>query len=431
MTYTARTRRFMSAVLAFLAFFLFCFSPLQEHAAAIAVVDDAVLVIIIAALAAMGISFTMTGGFQTVSDWVSDQIVESGVDFSDVKYGANSLGNILLDNVFVRSIAAFAAYLRVTFGLTDNASLSLLNSGVTLGDIVAYPGTDWAFEYYDGSGRGVGWITNSTVYTIYYWTYTSSGNPRVKPLLYDDSPFQFKSHSLSSLDYNWDSVAWQNSKEYDQTDFYYALSNGLTPSEYPDTASIEVYNWTVDELLEYLSGKQPELRESLNLHTGTISIPSDNDLTDQGGVLSLPVPWGQSMGTTVSQLPGLVVSDQLAGNSSLQLDNESAVSGQVSDTATSSEPYVSSAVSDYQSPGLASVFPFCIPFDIYNFLSCLAADPVAPSISWRFYLPGLCDEQVEIDLAQFNTVAQIVRTMELLAFIVGLAFITRSRILRG
>lgn len=80
--------------------------------------------------------------------------------------------------------------------------------------------------------------------------------------------------------------------------------------------------------------------------------------------------------------------------------------------------------------GLDSIFPFCIPFDIYHFFEALAADPVAPHFEWRMYVDGLVDYTFTIDLEQFNTVAQILRTMELLAFCVGLAFVTRS-LIRG
>lgn len=76
--------------------------------------------------------------------------------------------------------------------------------------------------------------------------------------------------------------------------------------------------------------------------------------------------------------------------------------------------------------GLAQVFPFCIPFDLYNFFAVLAAEPVAPSFDWRFYVPGLVDETITIDFSPFETAAQILRIMELLLFCVGLAFETRK-----
>ena len=77
-----------------------------------------------------------------------------------------------------------------------------------------------------------------------------------------------------------------------------------------------------------------------------------------------------------------------------------------------------------------SVFPFCVPFDLIEFLGVLAADPVAPAFDWRFYVPNVVDYTLHVDLSAFDSVAQICRTLELLAFCVGLILITRN-IIRG
>ena len=79
---------------------------------------------------------------------------------------------------------------------------------------------------------------------------------------------------------------------------------------------------------------------------------------------------------------------------------------------------------------LKNFFPFCIPFDLYDFFSCLNADPVAPVIDWQIPLPGGSTYPITLDLSVFDPVAKILRTMELLAFCVGLAFKTRD-LIRG
>ena len=86
-----------------------------------------------------------------------------------------------------------------------------------------------------------------------------------------------------------------------------------------------------------------------------------------------------------------------------------------------------------QDPGmftldLQEIFPFCIPFDLYAFLSCLNAAPVAPVISWELASPGGRSYPIEIDLSPFNSVAQLLRRLQLLLFIVGLAIKTRDLI---
>lgn len=82
--------------------------------------------------------------------------------------------------------------------------------------------------------------------------------------------------------------------------------------------------------------------------------------------------------------------------------------------------------------GLEEVFPFCLPWDIYLFMSLLEAEPVAPNINWPFRNPVTKDDIiVAVDLSPFNGVAQVVRYGFDLLFIVGLAMVTRSLIGAG
>lgn len=163
--------------------------------------------------------------------------------------------------------------------------------------------------------------------------------------------------------------------------------------------------------------------------TGIINPALDDDdySPGDGAILDVGAAWGLEYDDiTDVVIPG----DYAGGNegeAEITYTGEQEVSDQVEST---SENTISKNPESYQTPGLQSVFPFCIPFDLYNFVACLAADPVAPSFTWRFYVPGICDEELEIDLSEFNTAAQILRTMELLAFCVGLAFVTR-KIIRG
>ena len=77
-----------------------------------------------------------------------------------------------------------------------------------------------------------------------------------------------------------------------------------------------------------------------------------------------------------------------------------------------------------------TLFPFCVPFDLIEFRGVLNAEPEAPVIRWRFYVPRVVDYEIEIDLSVFDGVAQIMRTMELLAFCISLILLTRN-IIRG
>ena len=83
------------------------------------------------------------------------------------------------------------------------------------------------------------------------------------------------------------------------------------------------------------------------------------------------------------------------------------------------------AMDQYARPSLTNVFPFCIPFDIYRFLNILAAEREAPHFEFELdFGAELGAHSIEVDLSEWETVAAILRTIELLGFCVGLAFAT-------
>lgn len=76
---------------------------------------------------------------------------------------------------------------------------------------------------------------------------------------------------------------------------------------------------------------------------------------------------------------------------------------------------------------LKDIFPFCVPFDVFDIVKNLQAGREAPSFSYQFKFDKIgLDYTFNIDLSDFDTVATILRTMELIAFCVGLALITRQ-----
>lgn len=77
------------------------------------------------------------------------------------------------------------------------------------------------------------------------------------------------------------------------------------------------------------------------------------------------------------------------------------------------------------------LFPFCIPFDMYKLVSILSADPTAPVVHYKFYYTKSKSYTIDINLNKFNKVAAILRRMEILLFIAGLATATRRIYIRG
>lgn len=96
----------------------------------------------------------------------------------------------------------------------------------------------------------------------------------------------------------------------------------------------------------------------------------------------------------------------------------------------------------YQFAGVTDFFPFCLPFDAYDFLSTFSASPVAPEFEFpaSFYtdifggknpegkhyqvngknLVAINGDKVIISLAPFDTIAEIFRVLVLLFFIMML-----------
>lgn len=89
---------------------------------------------------------------------------------------------------------------------------------------------------------------------------------------------------------------------------------------------------------------------------------------------------------------------------------------------------------DYMTtPGLKDVFPFSIPWDIAGLFGVFSTNnreaPVVtfPIVSELFGI----DEEVTIDLSPYDDVASLLRLLELIAFGLGLAFVTRYLIGAG
>lgn len=99
-----------------------------------------------------------------------------------------------------------------------------------------------------------------------------------------------------------------------------------------------------------------------------------------------------------------------------------------------SAPVVDTTPAEGYTLSLKSLFPFCLPFDLIDFINVLSAPAKAPHFTWPIkYKAGSQWKEytIDIDLSKFDTVASLLRDMECLAFIVGLIMVTRSHMIRG
>ena len=82
--------------------------------------------------------------------------------------------------------------------------------------------------------------------------------------------------------------------------------------------------------------------------------------------------------------------------------------------------------------GLEKVFPFCIPFDIYAFITLLKADPVAPVIEYPIYNPVTQENEIiTIDFSEWESVVVIFRYIFDFLLIIGLLLLARPLVGAG
>lgn len=168
----------------------------------------------------------------------------------------------------------------------------------------------------------------------------------------------------------------------------------------------------------YLAGSEP----SITLEGDVIGVYEDENIIPPSDVIG---------GFDAGAIDGSI--DWALDSSSVYQDLTAA--GEVPLTATQTGALTEAGVEvqtavkvetmeQYRAPGLTTIFPFCIPFDIYRFLNILTAEREAPHFEFNLNFGALGSHEIEVDLSEWETVAAVLRTIELLAFCVGLAFAT-------
>lgn len=151
---------------------------------------------------------------------------------------------------------------------------------------------------------------------------------------------------------------------------------------------------------------------------GTITVPDNATLKDiLTGVLALP----QSIAQAVSGFFANVVSAVQAIPAVIQ-----AIPAAITDffTITAEDLAIPVTWTDF--------FPFCIPWDIYELVTVLDAEPEAPHFVFDVDFPYMDEPwHIDIDFSAWDPVALVLRRLELLLFVVGLAMATRNYYIRG
>lgn len=71
------------------------------------------------------------------------------------------------------------------------------------------------------------------------------------------------------------------------------------------------------------------------------------------------------------------------------------------------------------------IFPICLPWDLYDMVSLLSSSAKAPAFEFPLVTP-VGDYSLSVDLSDYDSVASILRTVELLLFGIGLIFVTKK-----
>lgn len=397
-------RRSLVFMLTLIFVFAMFAGPAAPKADAV-VVSSIVVGSVIAAMAAAGIGLTVSGMTASqLKEWVGDKLsswatslggsVEDHINGNLITTTAS--GIISVGTAAANGITNFINWLIQDQSLTDDNSVSVIQSSLLLSGYHAYPVDPRIY-----SGERYYEVRNNTqpVYCIPY-----RGTAGLDYLCY-------------MLFVSLDSFEWMYSfngkwiQSYHYTNIYCKGSeNDMLPNGAVRNDVIDSYDIIQDLNSNWEISESP----GMAIETGTITVPTIDTTTEDKWFIDV----GAAPGTTIETVTDGVITDTIEGDLT--------VSGEVAEEEPEfviDEPI---AVT-----GLTEVFPFCIPFDIYALLSSLSADPQTPVFTARFVVPGIIEEEFTIDLTPFNSVAQIVRTLELLAFIIGLALVTRERFLRS
>lgn len=115
-----------------------------------------------------------------------------------------------------------------------------------------------------------------------------------------------------------------------------------------------------------------------------------------------------------------------SGNGSGNTGTDSGNTGNTGNAGSSWTP--PSDHSQFALADLTKFFPFCIPFDLFDFFKLLNADPVAPVFNWQIQDLAGQTYAITIDLSEWDPVAQLFRRLQLFLFVCGLAAASRKYI---
>ena len=166
---------------------------------------------------------------------------------------------------------------------------------------------------------------------------------------------------------------------------------------------------------------------SVDTATGDITYPNDTAYTKDA--VAAPYPIGDD-GVKVPDIPFDIPVDQTSGKPLDDTGTDTDTPSKPGEGTDTDKPSVNwPSAGDISLPKLIiSKFPFCIPFDVARLIGLLEADPKTPIFHVPLKVGTILNEEIVLDLSQWDNAVRIIRWGELIVFVAGLVLVTRNYI---
>lgn len=199
------------------------------------------------------------------------------------------------------------------------------------------------------------------------------------------------------------------------------------PWEGLDTNLQDLYNQGLEEI-GAIGDAQDAITDAVADQTGAL----EDALADNAGVVSGAIDQAVSdvqtaIGTQTGSITGAI--GQAAYDVQSAIGAQTAALDESLSTTAEGVETIAEALEDepinWQKYDLRGLFPFCIPFDIYNMLQALDASPTAPHVQLPFEIASIgFSYLIDLDFSAFDQVAAVMRQMELIVYAIALAWAT-------
>ena len=419
---------------------LVSWSPIQVKANTLAMAGSAILNFFEAGAAAAGMSvfsyvaigLGLTLGAAKLADVVGEYIEYSGNLGAKIYYYPDGSWTYGVDLGFIDSVRAFlfdAGYLVDTGNLT-----TVVPEGQTYRTYTANApcvAFMYSYSYYVASRSQyyfakLGYL----VCSVPNYQFTANGNKATTTVKSNDNTY-YAYCIYQGAQYL--TKAELTVAMSEPSDFYYVGDCGTT---YTLSRVLQNYGWggiqgAGDAVTDYVAPLDVALDEAYPEWYGN-SRPYVTPGTEEE-VAVLPIPYNPTADPDAA--PGVLTQPDIWQGS---IADPMPGIGTVPDVSIAETPWVAVKkwVSDFFIPSgditmysldLTELFPFCIPFDLFDLLSALRADPVAPVFELELDF-GITKAPIVVDLSGWSDLASIVRILEIGLFCIGLALGTKELI---